>query len=114
MSVTQDEILELLKRISEKVDKLVNSKTENPASVAKVASAKGKIEIVTSSMVKPSEVVKERVEAEKEVKERRVCPECGATEFNAVDDKTRPLHYISGAPIFAKKYQCKKCGYELE
>ena len=124
MSEIQNEILELLKKISRKIDKLSSIKAEQPAPAPKAVAptpAVGKATIEASSYVKPSAVVQKQEEAEKEAKGevkpktegRKVCPKCGATEFNAIDDKTKPLHYISGSPIFAKKYICKKCGAEV-
>jgi len=42
------------------------------------------------------------------------CPMCGAVERNIkkIDDKSRVLSYIIIVPMYAKKYICKKCGYE--
>ena len=96
-----------------------------PAPAAKAVAppkpAAGKVTIEETPYVKPSAVVQKQVEAEKaakgEVKPktegRKTCPKCGSNEFNAIDDKTKPLHYISGSPIFAKKYIYKKCGAEV-
>ena len=45
---------------------------------------------------------------------RIICPMCPAVgkDIREVDDKERILHYRGGIPIYAKKYVCKKCGYE--
>ena len=130
MSEIQNEILELLKKISDKIDKIAGTKASSPSPAAKAPaptpakSAVGTATIESTPLVKPSAIAQKQADVEKAEKEaeeeipekpegRRVCPKCGATEFNAIDDKTRPLHYISGAPIFAKKYICKKCGEEV-
>ena len=81
----------------------------------------GKTIIESPTTVKPSAVVDRQIEEEKIAKGeivaplegRRVCS-CGSTEFNAVEDKTKPLHYVSGTPIYAKKHICKRCGKEFK
>ena len=125
ISEIQDEILELLKKISRKIDKVGSMRESAPAPAAKAATpakpAAGKVTIEETSYVKPSEVVQKQVEAEKAAKGdlppptegRKTCQKCGSFEFNTVEDKTKPLHYVSGTPIYAKKSICKKCGAEV-
>lgn len=45
---------------------------------------------------------------------RIVCPLCQAVgkDIREVEDKKTILYYRGGIPIYAKKYVCKKCGYE--
>lgn len=45
--------------------------------------------------------------------ERVVCPMCGAVDVKQVEDKTKVLSYVGHIPIYAKKTQCRKCGYEF-
>jgi chromosome segregation ATPase len=43
---------------------------------------------------------------------RIICPMCSSVEIKHVEDKTRVLSYIGHMPMYAKKNQCRKCGYE--
>lgn len=45
---------------------------------------------------------------------RITCPMCRAVGKNIreVEDKTTILYWSGGVPVYAKKYVCKKCGYE--
>lgn len=45
---------------------------------------------------------------------RIICPMCQAVgkDIREVEDKKVILYYRGGIPIYAKKYVCKKCGYE--
>ena len=45
---------------------------------------------------------------------RIICPMCQAVgkDIREVEDKKTILYYRGGIPIYAKKYVCKKCGYE--
>jgi hypothetical protein len=45
---------------------------------------------------------------------RITCPMCQAVGKNIreVEDKTTILYWSGGVPVYAKKYVCKKCGYE--
>ena len=45
--------------------------------------------------------------------ERVTCPMCGAIDVKQVEDKTKVLSYVGHIPIYAKKNQCRKCGYEF-
>jgi chromosome segregation ATPase len=45
--------------------------------------------------------------------ERIVCPMCGDVHTRQVEDKTKVLSYVGHIPIYAKKNQCRKCGYEF-
>ncbi len=107
----EEKVLNMLEKINVKLDKLLGNES----------SGKSEIKTNTSSAietVKPSEVV-EKQEAEEKAMEkppvegRRVCPECGSTEFRTEEDKTQVLFQQGGMKIYAKRYICKKCGYEL-
>jgi len=47
---------------------------------------------------------------------RLVCPNCGGTAFNLIQDKTRPISYGMGGmgAVYAKVHQCKKCGTKVD
>jgi hypothetical protein len=47
---------------------------------------------------------------------RLVCPNCGGTSFNLIQDKTRPISYGMGGmgAAYAKVHQCKKCGTKVD
>ena len=124
ISEIQNEILELLKKISRKIDKVSSIQAEVPKPTAPVTPSKpatGKVTISAPSTVRPSAVVEKQIEEEKAAKGelppptegRKTCRKCGSFEFNTVEDKTKPLHYVSGTPIYAKKSICKKCGSEV-
>ena len=125
MSEIQEKILNLLTKINDKIDKILAMKETQSAPTISQTKNEGPIQaasvkIESTPTVKPSAVVEKQIEEEKkakgEIREtpegRRICPKCGGTDFNAVEDKTKPLHYMSGVPIYAKKYICKKCGFE--
>jgi ribosomal protein S27AE len=67
--------------------------------------------------IKPSAIVDKqeeeaRMEEKPPVEGRRVCPECSGTTFATHEDRNQVLHQMGGVKIYAKKYVCKKCGYE--
>jgi rubredoxin len=117
----EDKVLDMLETINEKLDKLMeDGKTEAPTptpSAASTASA-GSATVETTSGKKPSEVVEKQKKEEKEkrappVEGRRVCPQCGGTDFKEVEDKNRVLHQQGGMKIYAKDHICKNCGYKF-
>ncbi|MFX0032528.1 MAG: hypothetical protein ACFE8E_00450 [Candidatus Hodarchaeota archaeon] len=111
MSFFEEKVLSLLEQINGKLDRLLNS---NP-SVSKAS----KIDKSTfEETVKPSDVVEKQEEEEKAlehppVEGRRVCPDCGGTDFRTEEDKSQVLHQMGGIKIYAKKYICKRCGKDL-
>lgn len=115
MSEFEEKILEMLKKIDEKLDKVLEAGSKEVISAPQATS---KVEIISSPTVKPSAVV-DKQEAEEKAKEkppvegRRVCPNCGGTAFNAVEDKTHVLFQQGGMKVYAKKYICKRCGKEV-
>ena len=106
----EEEILRLLRKIDEKLDKLLganSSKAESTKSVIRTG----------EEYIKPSTVVEKQEEEEKSkekppVEGRRVCPACGGTSFNTEEDKSQVLFQQAGIKIFAKKYICRNCGTE--
>ena len=117
MSEFEEKILNLLKDIDKKLDKVLGAEGSAPASTevpAEVMPAASKAE----PAAKPSEVVTKQAEAEApeeapSVEGRRVCPKCSATEFNQIEDKSKILHSMGGIKIYAKNYQCRSCGFIL-
>ena len=60
-------------------------------------------------------IVRRNKEKDKE-KWEITCPMCGAVgkkNFRQVEDKSKIFSYVSIVPIYAKKYVCKRCGYEF-
>lgn len=110
MSEFEKDVLSLLRKIDEKLDKLLianNIKTESLRST--ISTDEG--------YVKPSKVVEKQVEEERAkekppVEGRRVCPACGGTSFNTEEDKSQVLFQQAGVKIHAKKYICRNCGTE--
>jgi len=107
----EEKILSLLVKINQKLDMLlnINNSINNEARSESIPSEQG--------YVKPSAVVERQEEAEKALEKppiegRRVCPECGGTEFRTEEDKSQVLFQQGGMKIFAKRYICKKCGAE--
>jgi len=111
LSEFEEKVLDLLVKINDKLNKLLG-----PESAETIPS--GTSPSVGESYVKPSAVVEKQEEQEKALEKplvegRRVCPDCGGTSFNAVEDKENVLHQLGGVKIYAKKYICKKCGKEM-
>jgi hypothetical protein len=112
MSEFEQKVLSLLGEINQKLDKLLGS-TSSSGIPVKAATNAGE------GYVKPSAVAEKQEEeikaAEKPSFEgRRVCPDCGGTDFRAEEDKTQPpLHQMGGIKIYAKRYVCLKCGYTM-
>ncbi|NVM44752.1 MAG: hypothetical protein HWN79_07530 [Candidatus Lokiarchaeota archaeon] len=110
MSEFEKEVLSLLRKIDEKLNKLLGSNNLKTTS-GKTATPTGE------GYVKPSIVV-EKQEEEERAKEkppiegRRVCPACGGTSFNTEEDKSQVLFQQAGIKIHAKKYICRNCGTE--
>ncbi|NVM16088.1 MAG: hypothetical protein HWN80_00125 [Candidatus Lokiarchaeota archaeon] len=104
----EEEVLSLLRKIDEKLDKILgpnSSKAESANSTTPTG----------EKYVKPSRVVekqeeKERAKEKPPVEGRRICPACGGTSFNTEEDKSQVLFQQSGIKIFAKRYICKNCG----
>ncbi len=110
MAEFEKEILSLLRKIDEKLDKLlgVSSLEAKPAKTTTPPE---------DEYVKPSAVVEKQEEEEKAkikppVEGRRTCPACRGTTFNTEEDKSQVLFQQGGMKIFAKRYICKNCGTE--
>jgi len=119
LSEFEEKVMEMLKKIDGKLDKILEMGTKAPMAQPKPAteSAPAPASTPAPSTVKPSALVEKQQEEEKmkekpPVEGRRVCTKCGSTEFNTVEDKTNVLHQMGGIKIYAKKYICKRCGAE--
>jgi len=111
MSEFEQKVIKMLESISSKLDTLLGSK-EIKASPAKAEP------VPASKSVKPSAIVEKqeeekKIEAKPPVEGRRVCPNCQGTTFNAIEDKSKVMYQQGGMKVYAKKYVCKTCGYEM-
>lgn len=110
MSEFEKEVLNLLKKIDEKLDILLGTNSVKLESTTTAT-------ITGEEYVKPSLVVEKQKEEERTkekpiVEGRRVCPACGGTSFNTEEDKSQVLFQQAGIKIHAKKYICRNCGTE--
>jgi uncharacterized protein with PIN domain len=110
LSEFEEKILNLLEKIDEKLDRLLDTKKSEGVGTKAVAST-------GEGYVKPSAVVEKQEEEQKAIEKppvegRRVCPACGGTTFNTEEDKTQVLFQQGGMKIYAKRYICKSCGTE--
>ncbi len=111
----EKKVINLLETMNEKLDSLLGS----GQSSASIKSEESSIKIESISTKKPSEVAKKEKEKEEvesgliKIEGRRVCPNCGGTDFKEESDKSRVLHQQGGLKIYAKKYVCKRCGTEV-
>ncbi len=126
MSEFEEKVLELLKTINDKLDKVLK---EGGAVVAESAASASASSVSTPSPSttattgpattrKPSDIVDKQAEEEKMIEKppiegRRICPKCNGTAFKEEEDRTRVLHQMGGMKIYKKKQICKSCGYEL-
>ncbi len=115
MSEFEEKVLDLLKKIDGKLDKVLEAGSKAAAPAPRPAA---KVEIISQPSVKPSAVVDKQEEAaatieKPQVEGRRICPKCKGVTFNAIEDKSKILHQMGGVKIYAKKYICKSCGHEM-
>jgi predicted nucleic-acid-binding Zn-ribbon protein len=110
MSDFEQKVISLLETINNKLDSLLEAKSQTRTVSHSIPEASG--------TVKPSSVVEKQEEEEKAMEKppiegRRVCPKCGGTSFNTVEDQSQVLFQQGGMKIYAKKYICKACGTEV-
>ncbi|MHA2391294.1 MAG: hypothetical protein ACXAEX_04940 [Promethearchaeota archaeon] len=119
MSEFEQKVLKILEEINGKLDALLKGGTPALSQSTTVTStAPTPATTPEVSRPKPSELVEkqkeeERMQEKPPVEGRRVCPECSGTAFNTIEDKAQVLHQMGGVKIYAKKYVCRKCGYEM-
>ena len=119
MSEFEEKVLDLLKIIDEKLDKVLENGSVHPE--PKPAPAPEPVvasPAPAATTVRPSELVEKQKEEEKAqekppVEGRRVCPKCGGTSFRTEEDRTQVLMQQGGLKIYAKKNICKGCGTEV-
>ena len=116
MSEFEQKVLNKLEEINQKLDKLLKGSVASAPAPSPAPAPTPAAE--TPSSVSPSSVLEQQKEAEQlavkpPVEGRRTCPSCGGFDFNAVEDKTQLLSAMGGIKMYAKKYVCKKCGYEM-
>ena len=110
MSEFEREVLSLLRKIDEKLDKVLGTNSLEGES-AKTATPP-EDEYVKPSAVVEKEEAKEKALEKPPVEGRRLCPACGGTLFNTEEDKSQVLFQQGGMKIYAKKYICRNCGTE--
>ncbi len=124
MSEFEEKVIKLLETINGKLDKLLGSPTSTPAKapeipVAPSAASEAKSDASDPSGLKPSELIEKQKEEDRTkvappIEGRRVCPECGGTDFAEREDRSQPpIHQMGGIKIYKKKITCKKCSYEF-
>lgn len=114
MSEFEQKVIKMLESISTKLDALLGSK-ENPTKAEATIASKP---APSPKTVKPSAVVEKqeeekKIEAKPPVEGRRICPNCSGTNFNAIEDKSKVMYQQGGMKVYAKKYVCRSCGYEM-
>ena len=113
MTDFEDNVLNLLESINKKLDVLLSSSKS-------ISSDKDNGESHSKEeYIKPSEVVERQEEEDRAlerppVEGRRVCPECGGTDFRSEEDKSQILHQMGGIKIYKRVYICKRCGFEVQ
>jgi len=127
MSEFEQTIMKKLDEINQKLDKILNlggiSKTAPtpvpaPGIATTVHTTPASSTTPGASNVSPSAMVEKQIEKEKAIEKppvegRRVCPDCGGTSFNTVEDKSQLLSAMGGIKIYAKKNICRGCGKEV-
>ncbi|MHA2007874.1 MAG: hypothetical protein ACXABO_10935 [Promethearchaeota archaeon] len=118
MSEFEQKVLKLLEEINGKLNSLLQGGAGVSSSSSTISSsAPPAVTAPEPSRPRPSELVERQKEEERLIEKppvegRRVCPECGGTAFNTVEDKSQVLHQMGGVKIYAKKYVCRGCGAE--
>ena len=105
------EVLSLLRKIDEKLDKVLGTSSLEGES-AKTATPPEDAYVKPSAVVEKEEA-KEKALEKPAVEGRRVCPACGGTLFNTEEDKSQVLFQQGGMKIYSKKYICRGCGAEV-
>jgi len=115
----EEKVIKLLETINKKLDLLINAKptTESKTTTApapmktSAAPSSSKTEVIKPSIILEKQEEEKRIEEKPPVEGRRVCPNCGGTTFNAIEDRSQVMYQQGGMKIYAKKYICKTCGF---
>ena len=107
----EKEILSLLRKIDEKLDKLLGTSSLEGESAK--AATPPKDEYVKPSVVVEKQEEEEKAEIKPPVEGRRVCPKCGGITFNKEEDKSQVLFQQGGMKIYRTRHICKNCGTEV-
>ncbi len=124
MSEFEEKVIKLLETINNKLDKVLDSSSSVSTAPKEpeptpVASTPAPAAETAPGGLKPSEVIdkqkeEERLKVAPPVEGRRVCPECGGTDFDEREDRSQPpIHQMGGIKIYKKKITCKKCSYNF-
>ncbi|MBD3256019.1 MAG: hypothetical protein GF383_13065 [Candidatus Lokiarchaeota archaeon] len=118
MSEFEEKVLDMLKNIDEKLNKILNGEAKSAQPETKASAPAPKEADSSGKTVKPSAVVdkqkeEEQLEEKPPVEGRRVCADCGGTSFKEQEDRSKVLHQMGGIKIYAKRYICKSCGKEM-
>ena len=110
MSDFEQKIYSLLETINQKLDILIGFSSQTNTDSDNMPKAEG--------TVKPSLIVEKQEEEEKALEKppiegRRICPKCGGTAFNTVEDQSHVLFQQAGMKIYAKSYICRNCGTKI-
>ncbi len=113
MTDFEDKVLNLLENINKKLDTLL-SDTKSISSDKNIDKSNNTEEFVKPSVVVERQEAEERAIEKPPVEGRRVCPECGGTDFRSEEDKNQILHQMGGIKIYKRIYICKRCGFEMQ
>ena len=110
MSEFEQKIYSLLETIDKKLDILIGTSSQTNVDLHKIPE--------TGGTVKPSLIVEKQEEEDKALEKppiegRRICPKCGGTTFNTVEDLSHVLFQQGGMKIYAKSYICRNCGTKI-
>ena len=114
MSDFEEKVISLLEKIDGKLDKVLSSIDSGASSSSKSSKSSS-----SGGSVKPSSIIEEQEAEEREkeappVEGRRVCPECGGTDFKTQEDKSEVLYQQGGMKIYKKNHICKACGHIMK
>lgn len=113
MSEFEEKVLRLLEDINRKLDRLLGTGSTTSSTPTSVSTSSHAATTVKPSAIVDKQEMEKKLEEKPPVEGRRVCPDCGGTAFNTIEDKTQVLHQMGGVKIYAKKYVCKNCGKEM-
>jgi uncharacterized protein with PIN domain len=108
----ENKVIELLENINKKLDLLL-SNTGSTIPVKESSHSQGKEGYVRPSVMVEKQEEEEKLREKPPIEGRRVCPECGGTDFRSEEDKSQILHQMGGIKIYKRVYICRHCGKQL-